>query len=99
MKFIKNSTLSVAWFVVIALCTSPVVLAGGTMNPTMMMRKSIRLQGIYVGSHDMFKRMNEAVSTNQLKPVIDQTFPFADAASAYYAMQRAEHLGKLVVAF
>ena len=75
------------------------VLAGGTMNPTMMMRKSIRLQGIYVGSHDMFKRMNEAISTNELKPVIDETFPFADAASAYYAMQRAEHLGKLVVTF
>jgi len=75
------------------------VLAGGTMNPTMMMRKSIRLQGIYVGSHDMFKRMNEAISSDQMKPVIDQTFPFADAACAYYAMQRAEHLGKLVVAF
>jgi NADPH:quinone reductase-like Zn-dependent oxidoreductase len=75
------------------------VLAGGTMNPTMMMRKSIRLQGIYVGSHEMFKRMNEAISTHQLSPVIDQTFPFADAASAYYAMQRAEHLGKLVVTF
>jgi len=75
------------------------VLAGGTMNPTMMMRKSIRLQGIYVGSHEMFKRMNEAISTHQLSPVIDQTFPFADAPSAYYAMQRAEHLGKLVVTF
>jgi len=71
----------------------------GTVNPTMMMRKSIRLQGIYVGSHDMFKRMNEAISSDQLKPVIDQTFPFADAASAYYAMQRAAHLGKLVVTF
>ena len=75
------------------------VLAGGTMNPTMMMRKSIRLQGIYVGSHDMFKRMNEAISSDQMKPVIDQTFPFTDAACAYYAMQRAEHLGKLVVTF
>ncbi len=75
------------------------VLAGGTMNPTMMMRKSIRLQGIYVGSREMFKRMNEAISTHQLSPVIDQTFPFADAPSAYYAMQRAEHLGKLVVTF
>lgn len=75
------------------------VLAGGTMNPTMMMRKSIRLQGIYVGSHEMFQRMNEAISTHQLSPVIDQTFPFTDAASAYYAMQRAEHLGKLVVTF
>ena len=75
------------------------VLAGGTLNPTMMMRKSIRLQGIYVGSHEMVKRMNEAISTHQLCPVIDQTFPFADAPSAYYAMQRAEHLGKLVVTF
>ena len=75
------------------------VLATGTMNPTAIMRKSIRMQGIYVGSWAMFERMNKAFSQHRLQPVIDQTFPFAEAPAAYRTMQRAGHFGKLVVSF
>ncbi len=73
------------------------VLTGGTINPTTVMRKSIRLQGVYVGSRRMFEDMNAAFSLNQIHPVIDRVFDFEDARSAYHAMRAAGHFGKLVV--
>jgi len=73
------------------------VLTGGEMNPVMIMRKSIRLQGIYVGSRAMFERMNRAIAQARLRPVIDRRFAFEDARDAYHAMRAAGHFGKLVI--
>ena len=73
------------------------VLTGGTINPTTVMRKSIRLQGVYVGNRRMFEEMNAAFTLNQIHPVVDQVFDFEDARSAYHAMRAAGHFGKLVV--
>ncbi len=73
------------------------VLSGGMIDPASFMRKSIRMQGIYVGSRRMFQDMNRAIEQAQLKPVIDQRFPFADAQAAYRAMEAAGHFGKLVI--
>ena len=67
------------------------VLTGGQMNPVMIMRKSIRLQGIYVGSRAMFLRMNRAIEANGLEPVIDRAFPFEEARDAYQNV--LDHLG------
>jgi NADPH:quinone reductase-like Zn-dependent oxidoreductase len=74
------------------------VLTGGEINPVMVMRKSIRLQGIYVGSRRMFRDMNRAVELHALKPVIHQVYPFDQAQDAFRAMADAGHFGKLVVA-
>ena len=73
------------------------VLTGGEINPVAVMRKSVRLQGIYVGSRTMFESMNRAISTHGLKPVIDRTFEFDDARNAYHHMQGAGHFGKIVI--
>ncbi len=73
------------------------VLTQGEINPTLIMRKSIRLQGIYVGSRRMFEDMNRAVSQHRLKPVIHRTFAFDQAHEAFHAMRKAEHFGKLVI--
>ena len=73
------------------------VLTGGTINPTSVMRKSIRLQGVYVGNRRMFEEMNAAFALNQIRPVVDQVFDFEDARAAYHAMRTAGHFGKLVV--
>lgn len=73
------------------------VLTGGTIDPVAVMRKSIRLQGVYVGSRRMFEDMNAALAQNQVHPVVDQVFEFEDARSAYHAMRAAGHFGKLVV--
>ena len=73
------------------------VLTSGTINPTTVMRKSIRLQGVYVGSRRMFEDMNAALTLNRVHPVIDQVFEFEDARAAYHTMRGAGHFGKLVV--
>jgi NADPH:quinone reductase-like Zn-dependent oxidoreductase len=73
------------------------VLTGGAINPVGIMRKSIRLQGVYVGSRAMFEDMNQTLALHDLHPVIDRTVPFADAREAFHHMRAAGHFGKIVV--
>lgn len=70
---------------------------GGQASPTAIMRKSVTIRGIYVGSRAMFADMNRAISAHGLKPVIDQSFDFQDARTAYHTMRAAGHFGKLVI--
>jgi len=69
----------------------------GSVAPTDIMRKSITLRGIYVGSRQMFAEMNRAIDLHGLKPVIDETFAFEDGREAYRLMRQASHFGKLVI--
>jgi NADPH:quinone reductase-like Zn-dependent oxidoreductase len=73
------------------------VLSGGLIDPAQAMRKSIKVQGIYVGSRRMFMDMNRAIAAHAMKPVIDRVFSCEDARAAYHAMQAAGHFGKLVI--
>ncbi|MFV2034553.1 MAG: NAD(P)-dependent alcohol dehydrogenase [Halocynthiibacter sp.] len=73
------------------------VLTKGTLNATAVMRKSIRLQGIYVGSRCMFENMNKAIVAHEMRPVIDRTFALADARDAFHCMAEAAHFGKIVI--
>lgn len=67
------------------------------INPLPILFKSLRVQGIYVGSRAMFEAMNTAFSANGLAPVIDRTFAFKDARAAFHCMQAAGHFGKIVI--
>lgn len=73
------------------------ILAGGAVDPTPVMRKSIRLQGIYVGSRAMQEAMVRAFAAAELRPVIDRRFRFEEAPDAFRALERAQHVGKLVI--
>ena len=66
-------------------------------SPMMIMLKRLTLQGIYVGSRDMFESMNKAIEANAIKPVIGKTFEFEDAASAFDYLKSGSHLGKIVI--
>ncbi len=70
----------------------------GAIDPRAINRKSIRLQGIHVGSREMFAAMNRAIANSGLKPVIDRVFDFNDAKAAYRHQQSGSHLGKVVIA-
>jgi NADPH:quinone reductase-like Zn-dependent oxidoreductase len=70
---------------------------GGEIGPTGLMRKSISLRGIYVGSHDMFEEMNRAIKGHALNPVVSETFAFENARAAYHRMRSAGHFGKMVI--
>jgi NADPH:quinone reductase-like Zn-dependent oxidoreductase len=73
------------------------VLAGGEVNPRPIMSKSLTVQGIYVGSRNLFRAMNRAIAASGLRPVIDRSFGFEEAPEAYRAMKAAGHFGKLVI--
>ena len=57
----------------------------------------LHVDGVYVGSREMFERMNRAIALAKLRPVIDRTFPFAEAPAAYRHLQSGAHFGKVVI--
>jgi NADPH:quinone reductase-like Zn-dependent oxidoreductase len=70
---------------------------GATVDPRPLLMKGARLQGIYVGSREMFEAMNRAIAFSGLRPVIDRVFPFTEAPDAYRHMKAAGHFGKIVI--
>ena len=74
-----------------------VLAAGEGLDSIKVLMKSLRVQGIFVGSRQMFEDLNRAVTANGLKPVIDRTFPFDKAREALAHMQSGAHFGKIVV--
>ncbi len=77
------------------------VLAGGSaeVRTVLMLHKYARVQGIYVGSREMFEDMNRAIAGHALRPVVDRVFPFAEAREALRHMESAAHFGKIVLSF
>ncbi|MCU0239337.1 MAG: NAD(P)-dependent alcohol dehydrogenase [Pyrinomonadaceae bacterium] len=74
------------------------VLSGkGEFNPVSILMKAIKLQGIFVGSREMFEAMNDCISENKIQPIVDKTFEFEEAKEALKTMQSASHFGKIVV--
>ncbi len=75
------------------------VLSGGagpiSLFPVLM--KNVRVQGIFVGSGEMFEAMNRAIAAHQLRPVVDRVFPFDQAADAFRHLESGSHFGKVVV--
>jgi NADPH:quinone reductase-like Zn-dependent oxidoreductase len=75
------------------------VLTGfdGQINPLSILRKSIAVNGIYVGSREMQEQFHRALETNKIHPVIDRVFKFEQVKEAYAFMQSARHFGKIVI--
>ena len=74
------------------------VLAGpGEFNPNRIFMKAVRLQGIYVGSREMFEQMNAAIEAAALRPVVDRVFPLAETPAAYRHLEAGAHFGKVVI--
>jgi len=74
-------------------------LSGGAteLNPGLIFGRRANVQGISVGSTQMFMAMNRAVEASALKPVIDKVFAFADTPAAYQHMASGAHFGKIVI--
>ena len=70
---------------------------GQPLNVLPLLMHSLQLQGIYVGSTAMLRDLLQFYTDRQLKPVVDQTFPFAHATDAFRALDAASHFGKLVI--
>lgn len=76
-----------------------VLTTSGDFNPISILMKAVRMQGIFVGSRQMFEDMNRAIEVNKLKPVIDKVFEFGEVREALRHMESGSHFGKIVVRF
>ena len=74
-----------------------VLAPGEGLNPVQVLMKTLRVQGIFVGSRQMFEELNRAVALARLKPVIDRTFAFGQVREALDYMRSGAHLGKIVI--
>ncbi len=74
------------------------VLAGkGDFDLRSILMKTVKMQGIFVGSRQMFEDMNRLICQHNLKPVIDKTFAFDEVKEALEYMESGSHFGKIVV--
>jgi NADPH:quinone reductase-like Zn-dependent oxidoreductase len=71
----------------------------GEFNPIPIFMKGIRVQGIFVGSREMFEDMNAFVSKHDIRPVIDRTFGFDELPDALHYMENGSHFGKIVIGY
>jgi len=74
------------------------VLSGAAeINPMLIFARRANVQGISVGSLQMFAAMNRAIAVAALKPIIDKVFSFDEAPAAYRHLRSAQHFGKVVI--
>jgi NADPH:quinone reductase-like Zn-dependent oxidoreductase len=75
------------------------VLSGGAgeVNPIPVLMRNIRVQGIFVGSREMFEDMNRAIVLHRLRPVVDRVFAFGEAREALRHMESGAHFGKVCI--
>jgi len=69
----------------------------GEFNPIPLFMKAIRMQGIFVGSTEMFTAMNAFIAEHEIRPVIDRTFRFDETRDALKYMASGSHFGKIVI--
>lgn len=75
------------------------VLTGvsGAVSTATILRRGIRVHGIYVGSREMFEEMNRAIAAHEMRPLIGRRFGFEEARAAYDYMVSAQHTGKVTI--
>ncbi|PWW05135.1 NADPH:quinone reductase-like Zn-dependent oxidoreductase [Paenibacillus cellulosilyticus] len=76
---------------------SGAVVEGFNVVPAII--RKAKLQAINVGSREMFERMNLVIEQHLLRPVIDRTFPLAQAHNALRYMAQGSAFGKVTIVF
>ena len=59
--------------------------------------RQVRIQGTTMGRPEEFRAMAAFLTTNGIKPVVDQVFPFARAVEAHQKLLDQEQMGKIVL--
>jgi NADPH:quinone reductase-like Zn-dependent oxidoreductase len=72
---------------------------GQGFNPASLIGNSAKLQGLSVGSRDMFESMCRSIELSRIAPVVDKVFPWTEARAAFEAMAGGQHFGKIVLDF
>jgi NADPH:quinone reductase-like Zn-dependent oxidoreductase len=70
---------------------------GPKPNLTRLLNENADIIGVKVGSVEHFTAMNAFIEANEIKPIVDRTFEFDQAAEAYAHLRGATHFGKIVI--
>lgn len=74
--------------------------AAAALNLGRVVTQNLRLQGVTLGSRDMFEDMVRAIERHGLKPPIDdKRYRFAEVADAIRAIAQGGHFGKICLEF
>ena len=79
------------------------VTCGATSGPKpdedirRIFQKQITIYGSTMGTRQDWEQLTRLLAAGRLKPIIDRTFPLAEAAAAQERMERAEQFGKIVL--
>ncbi len=73
------------------------VLAGAAsqVNPMPILMKGVRVQGIFVGSREMFEAMNRAIALHKMRPIVDRVFAMGEIRAALQHLESGSHFGKV----
>jgi NADPH:quinone reductase-like Zn-dependent oxidoreductase len=74
--------------------------AGGganDVNLTSVLMKGVRVQGIFVGSREMFDELCAFAERHALRPVVDRVFDFDSAPEALHYFETGSHFGKVCI--
>lgn len=69
----------------------------GEVNTIKFFSKNANVYGVEVGSREMFEEMNRFIEANNIKPVVDKVFEFAEFKEALKYLESGSHFGKVVV--
>jgi NADPH:quinone reductase-like Zn-dependent oxidoreductase len=62
-----------------------------------LLARNVSLNGIYVGSREHFEALNVFLTEHGIHPIIDRSFPFAEAPDAFSHLESGSHFGKVVI--
>jgi len=71
--------------------------ANGGIDLRVLFAKQLTLLGSYMGTKGELLEAVRFFFTGQLTPVVDRTYPLADAAAAQMRLERSEQFGKIVL--
>ncbi|WP_398467837.1 NAD(P)-dependent alcohol dehydrogenase [Tardiphaga sp.] len=69
------------------------------LSASVMIATAAKVQGLSVGSREMFEAMCRALTLHRIRPVVDRVLPWTDARLAVEEMARGSHFGKIVLTF
>ena len=72
-----------------------VLAKGAEVSPTPVLMRHLRVQGIFVGSRVMLENMLRAMTTRQIRPVVDRVFAFDELLEGLRHMEEGRHFGKI----
>lgn len=67
------------------------------INAGLILMKRLRVEGVLVDSRRAFENLVAFLDEHDVRPVIDQRYPFDRLGEAFWCMQQGRHFGKIVV--